>query len=67
MTAIAQLHQAALDAAIWASAPPATIATHMADELEGLLGAEAFTSHQANELSGLLQALRLLADRVEGI
>lgn len=65
MNAISQLHEAALDAAVWASASPAVIAETMADELAGLIAAERFTPFQHSELTGLLRGLRMLADRME--
>ena len=65
MSAITELHEAALDAAVWASASPSVIAETMADELAGLIAAERFTPLQHEELSGLLRGLRMLADRVE--
>ena len=65
MSAITELHEAALDAAVWASASPSVIAETMADELARLLGAENFTPFQHEELTGLLRGLRMLADRME--
>ena len=65
MNAITELHEAALDAAVWASASPAVIAETMADELAALIAAEGFTLFQHSELSGLLRGLRMLADRLE--
>ncbi len=65
MSAITELHEAALDAAVWASASPAVIAETMADELAKLLAAEGFTPLQHEELTGLLRGLRMLADRME--
>lgn len=65
MSAITALHEAALDAAVWASASPAVIAETMADELAKLLAAEGFTPFQHEELTGLLRGLRMLADRME--
>lgn len=65
MSAITELHEAALDAAVWASASPAVIAETMADELAELLAAEGFTPFQHEELTGLLRGLRMLADRME--
>lgn len=65
MSTITELHEAALDAAVWASASPSVIAETMADELAGLIAAEGFTPFQHSELSGLLRGLRMLADRME--
>lgn len=65
MSAVAALHQAALDGAIWASTSPRDAVECMGDELEALIASEHFTPHQHTELTGLLWALRTLADRLE--
>lgn len=67
MSAVAALHQAALDAAVWASNPPHVIAETMAEELAAFVAAEELTAFQREELLSLTWALRTLADRLEVI
>ena len=67
MSAVSDLHQIALDGAIWASAPPEQAARALENELRALLAKQTFTPHQHAELGGLLRGLEILTDRLEAI